>query len=260
MSGAQAKAACIAGCVGVIAEINIDALKKRHSQGWVMEIISDLDQLMKRIREAKKHGEATSIGYHGNIVALWERLVEELDKTGELLVDLGSDQTSLHNPYNGGYYPVQLSFDEAQKMMVEDEEKFKTLVQQSLLRQVKAIRRVTGMTGQNPGGQKVHFWDYGNAFLLEASRAGADILQKEGEEATSGGSHFIYPSYIEAILGYAWRNKYHKYFLYTFLVSFKISLSSNYFQRYFLSWIWSISMGLLLRRTRGPGENGPSCD
>lgn len=187
MSGAQAKAACIAGCIGVIAEVNLDALKKRHEQGWLLEITSDLDELMKRIRAARKQGLVTSIGYHGNVVALWERLAEDFERTGEPLVELGSDQTSLHNPYNGGYYPVQLSFEEAQEMMVKDPPKFKALVQQSLRRHVEAIRKLT-----DKGGMR--FWDYGNAFLLEAGRANAKIMKASGNE-------FIYPSYVEDIMG-----------------------------------------------------------
>ncbi|CAL8073182.1 unnamed protein product [Orchesella dallaii] len=195
MSGAQAKAACIAGCIGVIAEVSLDALKKRHEQGWVLEISQDLDHLIARIREAKKNGEVTSIGYHGNVVALWERLATELEETGEILADLGSDQTSLHNPYNGGYYPVQISFEESHKLMVQNPVKFKSLVQESLRRQVRAIKQLS-----EKGNLK--FWDYGNAFLLEASRAGADIVRKDGDACSSTSLQFLYPSYVEDIMGY----------------------------------------------------------
>lgn len=185
MSGAQAKAACIAGCIGVIAEVNLEVLKKRFDQGWLLEIIGDLDELIERIRISRRLGHVTSIGFHGNIVALWERLAKEMDTMGELLVELGSDQTSLHNPFNGGYYPVQVTFEEANRLMVERPEEFKELVRESLRRQVGAIRKMT------QGGMK--FWDYGNAFLLEASRAGADVMREDGG--------FVYPSYVEDIMG-----------------------------------------------------------
>jgi urocanate hydratase len=115
MSGAQAKAAVVCGCVGVIAEVSYEALKKRYDQGWVCEMIEDVEELMRRIREARKKRESTSIGFHGNAVTLWERLYKEYKETGELLVDLGSDQTSCHDPFGGGYYPVQLNFEEANK-------------------------------------------------------------------------------------------------------------------------------------------------
>ncbi|XP_076972418.1 urocanate hydratase [Tamandua tetradactyla] len=188
MSGAQAKAAVIVGCIGVIAEVDEAALMKRHQQGWLMEVTSSLDHCIARLREARKKKEVLSLGYHGNVVDLWERLVHELDTTGELLVDLGSDQTSCHNPFNGGYYPVQLSFAEAQNLMASNPTAFKDLVQESLRRQVSAINRLAE--------KKFFFWDYGNAFLLEAQRAGADV-EKKGANKTE----FRYPSYVQHIMG-----------------------------------------------------------
>ncbi|XP_027957631.1 urocanate hydratase isoform X1 [Eumetopias jubatus] len=254
MSGAQAKAAVIVGCIGVIAEVDKAALMKRHEQGWLMEVTDSLDHCIERLRysqiflteglkqpvgfstlltalglyafscflflalgregrigstgislprvvcngpsalllcpsrEARKRKEVLSLGYHGNVVDLWERLVHELDTTGELLVDLGSDQTSCHNPFNGGYYPVQLGFAEAQSLMASDPAAFKDLVQESLRRQVSAINRLAK--------ENFFFWDYGNAFLLEAQRAGADV-EKKGANKTE----FRYPSYVQHIMG-----------------------------------------------------------
>ncbi|XP_037578319.1 urocanate hydratase [Dermacentor silvarum] len=185
MSGAQAKAAVIASGIGVIAEMSREATYKRHHQGWVDEVIEDIEELIKRIRKAKAAKESVSIGYLGNIVALWERLATEAETTGELLADLGSDQTSCHNPFNGGYYPVQLTYEEANAKMRDDPRNFKMLVQESLRRHVTAINKMTkrGMC----------FWDYGNAFLLEASRAGADVGHN--------GIRFRYPSYVQDIMG-----------------------------------------------------------
>nr|XP_031532189.1 urocanate hydratase isoform X2 [Vicugna pacos] len=188
MSGAQAKAAVIVGCIGVVAEVDRAALMKRHEQGWLMEVTDSLDGCIERLREARKRKEVLSLGYHGNVVDLWERLVYELDMTGELLVDLGSDQTSCHNPFNGGYYPVQLSFAEAQSLMASDPVAFKCLVQESLRRHVAAINRLAK--------ENFFFWDYGNAFLLEAQRAGADV-GKVGANKTE----FRYPSYVQHIMG-----------------------------------------------------------
>ncbi|XP_074054559.1 urocanate hydratase [Macrotis lagotis] len=188
MSGAQAKASVIAGCVGVIAEVDKTALLKRHQQGWLMEVTDSLDHCIKRLREARKKKITLSLGYHGNVVDLWERLVYELDTTGELLVDLGSDQTSCHNPFNGGYYPVQLSFQEANHLMATDPAKFRDLVQESLKRHVAAINRLSE--------KNFFFWDYGNAFLLEAQRAGADVMKKGGNK-----TEFRYPSYVQHIMG-----------------------------------------------------------
>ncbi|OQR70580.1 urocanate hydratase-like [Tropilaelaps mercedesae] len=185
MSGAQAKAAVISGAVGVIAEVNKDALLKRSRQGWLHEICSNLVDLKQRIKRAKRDQQATSIGYEGNIVDLWEFLARDAEESGELLVELGSDQTSCHNPFGGGYYPVQLSLEEANDLMTRDPPKFKQLVQESLRRQVTAIDSLTA--------RGMCFWDYGNAFLLEASRAGADV----GRD----GNRFKYPSYVQDIMG-----------------------------------------------------------
>ncbi|XP_005383891.1 PREDICTED: urocanate hydratase isoform X1 [Chinchilla lanigera] len=188
MSGAQAKAAVIVGCIGVIAEVDKEALVKRRQQGWLMEVTDSLDHCIERLRKARKKKEVLSLGYHGNIVDLWERLVHELDTTGELLVDLGSDQTSCHNPFNGGYYPVQLSFVEAQHLMASNPPAFKDLVQESLRRHISAINRLAK--------EKFFFWDYGNAFLLEAHRAGADVAKKGAQK-----TEFRYPSYVQHIMG-----------------------------------------------------------
>ncbi|MDD5570597.1 MAG: urocanate hydratase [Bacteroidales bacterium] len=180
MSGAQPKAAVIAGAIGVIAEVNPKALKTRHSQGWVDEVFDNLDKLIQRIEKARTNKEAVSLAYLGNIVDLWEKFAKE-----NIKVDLGSDQTSLHNPFAGGYYPVSLSFDEAKKMMSENPEKFKLEVYASLKRQVTAINELTK--------KGMYFFDYGNAFLLEAGRAGADIFKANGD--------FKYPSYVQDIMG-----------------------------------------------------------
>uniref|UniRef100_A0A8D3BJJ6 Urocanate hydratase n=1 Tax=Scophthalmus maximus TaxID=52904 RepID=A0A8D3BJJ6_SCOMX len=228
MSGAQAKAAVIAGCIGVIAEVDEAPLRKRHEQGWLMEVTSSMDKNIKNrlelhttrfivisvvwmslcgtgasyilgtqalkgyyfesYREAKSSKTPLSLGYHGNIVDLWEKLLQEFERTGDLLVDLGSDQTSLHNPYNGGYYPVQLSFRQANQLMSTDHNRFKTVVQESLRRHIKAINKLSDAG--------MFFWDYGNAFLLEAQRAGAEV-----EKAGGGATEFRYPSYVQHIMG-----------------------------------------------------------
>ncbi|MBN1879306.1 urocanate hydratase [bacterium] len=181
MSGAQAKAGVIAGTVNVIAEINPKPLYTRHRQGWLTEVQTDLDRLMKRIENARKNKEAVSIGYLGNIIDLWEKL----DDAG-LPVELGSDQTSLHNPFGGGYYPAGLSYEASNHLIKADPGEFKARVQDSLRRHFKVI---TTMTDRG-----MFFWDYGNAFLLEASRAGAEgALQPDGS--------FQYPSYVEDIMG-----------------------------------------------------------
>ena len=180
MSGAQPKAANIAGIISVIAEVNPKALKTRHSQGWVDEVFVDLNSLVRRVREATSSKKVTSIAYEGNIVDVWEKFADE-----NIYVDLGSDQTSLHNPWSGGYYPAGLSFEESNLMMSEDPDKFKDAVRKSLRRQVEAINRHTS--------RGTYFFDYGNAFLLEASRAGGDILKPDGE--------FRYPSYVQDIMG-----------------------------------------------------------
>jgi urocanate hydratase len=180
MSGAQAKAAVIAGAVGVIAEIDPHALKKRHAQGWLQEYETDLDAVLRRIDRARRGREALSLGYLGNVVDLWERLVQ-----AGVSVELGSDQTSLHNPHAGGYYPVGLDFEESNEMMRKDPQGFRERVSESLRRQVAAINALAG--------RGMSFWDYGNAFLLEAGRAGADVMKPDGS--------FRYPSYVEHIMG-----------------------------------------------------------
>lgn len=181
MSGAQAKAAVICGAVGVIAEINPTAARKRHAQGWVDEIYSDLDQLIPRIKQAQTNGEAVSIAFEGNIVALWEKLVAE-----NVFVDLGSDQTSLHNPYSGGYYPVDISFEEGERMIAENPEEFKVEIQKTLRRHVNAVNTMSE--------RGMYFFDYGNAFLKAArDEAQADIVEADGS--------FKYPSYVEDIMG-----------------------------------------------------------
>jgi len=180
MSGAQPKAAKIAGVISVIAEINPMAVRKRFSQGWVEEVIPDQNKLIKRIREARNKREVISIAYNGNIVDLWECLADE-----NIRVDIGSDQTSLHNPWAGGYYPAGISLEESNRMMSEDPGRFREIVKDSLRRQVRAINRHCE--------RGTYFFDYGNAFLLEASRAGADILKPDGK--------FRYPSYVEDIMG-----------------------------------------------------------
>lgn len=182
MSGAQPKAGNIAGCVTVCAEVNKKATETRHSQGWVDEVISDLDELCTRVREAVANKETVSIAYDGNIVEVWEKFADE-----NIYVDLGSDQTSLHNPWAGGYYPVGISYEDANEMMANNPEQFKEEVQKSLRRQVDAINKHTA--------KGTYFFDYGNAFLLEASRAGADILSDEKNR------EFKYPSYVQDIMG-----------------------------------------------------------
>ncbi|KAJ6651204.1 hypothetical protein lerEdw1_021198 [Lerista edwardsae] len=158
-----------------------------------MEIAKSLDHCILRLREAKKNKMALSLGYHGNVVDLWERLVDEFDATGELLADLGSDQTSCHNPFNGGYYPAQLNFKEANELMSSNPVKFRKLVQESLRRQVAAINKLSD--------QGMFFWDYGNAFLLEAQRAGAEVEKRGASKA-----EFRYPSYVQHIMGYVEEN------------------------------------------------------
>ncbi len=181
MSGAQPKAGNIAGCITVVAEVNPHAVKKRHEQGWVDEVITDLDELVARVARAKQAKEVVSLAYLGNIVSVWEHLYQR-----GVHVDLGSDQTSLHNPFAGGYYPEGLSFEAANEMMATDPPRFKQLVHQSLRRQVAAINRHTA--------QGTYFFDYGNAFLLEAARAEADVRGPVGRE-------FRYPSYVQDIMG-----------------------------------------------------------
>jgi urocanate hydratase len=181
MSGAQPKAGNIAGVISVTAEVNPKAAKTRHEQGWVDEIISDLDLLVARVKKAQASKEVVSIAYLGNVVDVWEKF----DQTG-VHVDLGSDQTSLHNPWAGGYYPAGLSFDEANDMMANDPESFKSYVQESLRRHAAAVNKHTA--------RGTYFFDYGNAFLLESSRAGGEVMAENHID-------FKYPSYIQDILG-----------------------------------------------------------
>ena len=180
MSGAQPKAGDIAGVVSVTAEINPKAARKRYEQGWVDELHTDLDGLIPRIRKAVSGKEVVSLAYVGNVVDLWERLADE-----DIHVDLGSDQTSLHNPWSGGYYPAGFTLEESKRMMAEEPERFKEAVQASLRRHVAAVNRLAG--------KGMYFFDYGNAFLLESSRAGADIKKADGT--------FRYPSYVQDIMG-----------------------------------------------------------
>ena len=181
MSGAQGKASVIAGVVGVIAEINPKAIKVRYDQGWIDEVYTDLDKLMERIKVARAKKEAVALAYQGNIVDLWEKLDES-----NIPVELGSDQTSLHNPWAGGYYPAGLTLEESNKMMADDPVEFKKRVEDSLRRQVAAINRMAA--------KGMYFWDYGNAFLLQAGRAGADVFKADGMT-------FKYPSYVQDIMG-----------------------------------------------------------
>ena len=180
MSGAQPKAGNISGVVSVVAEINPLAAEKRHRQGWVDELHDSLDELMPAIREAVAQKRTVSMAYVGNVVDLWERLADE-----QMPVDLGSDQTSLHNPWAGGYYPVGLSLEESKQMMADEPDRFREHVQASLRRQVAAINRLTA--------RGMYFFDYGNAFLLQSQRAGADIMGADGR--------FRYPSYVQDIMG-----------------------------------------------------------
>lgn len=181
MSGAQPKAGNIAGCITVVAEVNDKATDKRHEQGWVDEVISNLDDLVQRVKQAKQNHETVSIAYRGNIVDVWEKFDQ-----ANVYVDMGSDQTSLHNPWAGGYYPAGLSYLEANQMMVANPEQFKGQVQQSLRRHADAINRHTA--------KGTYFFDYGNAFLLEASRAGAAVMADNKID-------FKYPSYVQDIMG-----------------------------------------------------------
>jgi urocanate hydratase len=181
MSGAQPKAGNIAGCITVCAEVNAKITHIRHSQGWINEVVEDIDELVKRVALAKANNETVSIGYLGNVVDVWERFDEE-----NLYIDLGSDQTSLHNPWAGGYYPVGISFEEANDMMANNPDLFKEKVQETLRRHTAAINKHTA--------KGTYFFDYGNAFLLEASRAGADIMAENNID-------FRYPSYVQDIMG-----------------------------------------------------------
>ena len=181
MSGAQPKAGNIAGCITVVAEINIKAAQQRHSQGWVDELIEDINELCLRVKKAKENKEVVSIAYLGNIVEVWEQFEKE-----NIYVDLGSDQTSLHNPWAGGYYPVGRTLEQANQLMVNDPDKFKKEVKSTLVRHAQSINNHT-----NKG---TYFFDYGNAFLLEASRADADVMAQDGIK-------FKFPSYVQDIMG-----------------------------------------------------------
>ncbi len=180
MSGAQPKAGVIAGAITIVAEINPKVTHIRHSQGWVDEVYSDLDKLVERVMVARQKKEAISIAYQGNIVDLWEYFVQH-----DIKVELGSDQTSLHNPWAGGYYPVGYSFEESNYMIAHEPQKFQELVRETLRRHAIAINIMVD--------KGMYFWDYGNAFLLEASRAGADVMKEDGT--------FKYPSYVQDIMG-----------------------------------------------------------
>ena len=181
MSGAQPKAGNIAGCITICAEVNPDAAHKRHQQGWVDELIQDMDLLVQRVKKAKEKEEVLSIAFLGNVVDVWEKFDQE-----GIFIELGSDQTSLHNPWAGGYYPVGLTFEDSNRMMAENPSAFKEKVQESLRRHAAAINRHTA--------KGTYFFDYGNAFLLEASRAGAEVMAENGID-------FKYPSYVQDILG-----------------------------------------------------------
>lgn len=180
MSGAQPKAGNISGCITICAEVNLKAIETRYSQNWVDEIIADSKKLILRVKEAQKNKEIISIAFHGNIVEVWESLYES-----KILVDIGSDQTSLHNPWSGGYYPIGLSFEEANQLISENPKEFKNKVKLTLKRHVEIINKHVE--------RGTYFFDYGNAFLLEASKAKADIIKKDGS--------FKYPSYVQDIMG-----------------------------------------------------------
>ncbi|MCL4170575.1 UNVERIFIED_CONTAM: hypothetical protein GTU68_000997, partial [Idotea baltica] len=181
MSGAQPKAGNIAGCITVCAEVNPDAARKRHSQGWVDVLVETLDDLVHAVKKAQANESVISIAYLGNIVDVWERFYE-----ADIFIHLGSDQTSLHNPWSGGYYPVGLNYEEANELLRNDPNGFKEKVQTTLKRHAAAINLHTA--------KGTYFFDYGNAFLLEASRAGADVIAENGID-------FRYPSYVQDILG-----------------------------------------------------------
>jgi hypothetical protein len=239
MSGAQTKAAKIAGCVGVIAEVDYPALKKRYDQGWVNEIITDAKECVARTKLAKKNGEAIAIGFHGNIVTLWEAFAED----PESVVDLGSDQTSLHNPFMGGYFPVQISHEESKKMMSEDPPKFKGLVQETLRRHVAAVNKLT-----NEKGMK--FWDYGNAFLRESYRAGAEIMTDDsGRALEDGGSYRCVRAQQKRVVGRIGAN--------SFFPPQVPVLRAGHYGRRLLPRLRPLPLGVLLRAPRGPRHHRP---
>ncbi len=181
MSGAQPKAGNIVGCITVVAEVNVLAAEKRHQQGWVDRLVTDLAALVQEVRRAQQNQETIALAYVGNIVEVWECFLKE-----KIKVAIGSDQTSLHNPWSGGYYPIGLSFEEANRLLRHDPKAFKAAVQKTLVRHAAAINAYVE--------QGTYFFDYGNAFLLEASRAGADVMDDQK-------SDFKYPSYVQDILG-----------------------------------------------------------
>ena len=181
MSGAQPKAGNIAGCITVVAEVNPKAAEKRHAQGWVDEILTSMDELIDRVKVAKENKEVVSIAYQGNIVEVWEKFDEE-----NIFIELGSDQTSLHNPWAGGYYPIGLTYEESNELMARQPEAFKGKVRETLKRHATAVNKHTA--------KGTYFFDYGNAFLLEASRAGAEVMAKDGIT-------FRYPSYVQDVMG-----------------------------------------------------------
>ena len=181
MSGAQPKAGNIAGCITVCAEVNIKAIETRHKQGWVDVVESDIDALCQRVKKAQADKEVVSIAYHGNIVDVWNAFADQ-----NIKISIGSDQTSLHNPWAGGYYPIGYTYEEANDLMASNPELFKEKVQETLREHARAIKKHTD--------KGTYFFDYGNAFLLEASRAGADIMKEDN-------SGFIYPSYVQDIMG-----------------------------------------------------------
>ena len=224
MSGAQTKAASIVGCISIVAEIDPSVVEKRYKQGWVDLVLTDVDCIIERVKEAKKKKESVSIAYVGNVIDVWKRFVKEVRETNTNLVDLSSDQTSCHNPFNGGYYPEGLTFEQSNKLMASDPEKFKAAVESSLRTHIDLINEMTSRKDKN--GNKTYFWDYGNAFLLQASRAGADVAHRslngdssnsdrgngergegergEGEtsdEEKSSSVVFRYPSYVQDVMG-----------------------------------------------------------
>src|SRR5687767_9819762 len=181
MSGAQPKAGTIAGCITVCAEVNPKITRIRHEQGWIHEVIESLDELVKRVRKAQADKEIVSIAYLGNVVDVWEKFDEK-----NIFIDLGSDQTSLHNPWAGGYYPVGYTVEASNALMVKDPSAFQSAVKTSLCRQADAINK--------HAAKGTYFFDYGNAFLLEASRAGAEVMAPDN-------INFRYPSYVQDIMG-----------------------------------------------------------
>lgn len=201
MSGAQTKAASIVGCISIVAEIDPIVVEKRYKQGWVDAVITDVELIVERVKEAKVKRESISIAYVGNVIDVWRRFAKELRETNINLVDLSSDQTSCHNPFNGGYYPEGLSFQESNKLMASNPAKFKSLVEESLRSHIDLINEMTSKEDKN--GNKTYFWDYGNAFLLEASRAGADVtIVSNGTKCRDKTNvKFRYPSYVQDVMG-----------------------------------------------------------